>query len=55
MSSKNLLPLGQSWWGDSLDNLYEQAWVYHFNAIPQNQLDRNSSYFIERAYKELYE
>ena len=54
MSSKNLLNFGQSWWGDSLDNLYEQAWVYHFNAIPQNQMGRNSSYFIERAYKELY-
>ena len=55
MSSKNLLNFGQSWWGDSLENLYEQAWVYHFNAIPQNQMGRDSSYFIERAYKELYE
>ena len=55
MSSKKLLNFGQSWWGDSLQNLYEQAWVYHFNAIPTNQLDRNSAYFMERAYKELYE
>ena len=55
MSSKNLLNFGQSWWGDSLQNLYEQAWVYHFNAIPTNQLDRNSAYFMKRAYKELYE
>lgn len=55
MASKNLLNFGQSWWGDSLQNLYEQAWVYHFNAIPTNKLDRNSAYFMERAYKELYE
>ena len=54
MVSKNLLNFGQSWWGDSLENLYEQAWVYHFNAIPTNEMKRDSSYFIERAYKELY-
>ena len=55
MQSKNLLNFGQSWWGDSLENLYEQAWVYHFNAIPTNPMNRDSSYFIERVYKELYE
>lgn len=55
MQSKNLLDFGQSWWGDSLENLYEQAWVYHFNAIPTNPKNRDSSYFIERVYKELYE
>ena len=55
MSSKNLLNFGQSWWGDSMENLYEQAWVYHFNAIPQNQMGRSSEYFLERAYKDLYE
>ena len=54
MSSKNLLNFGQSWWGDSLENLYEQAWVYHFNAIPRNQLNRDSIYFIKRAHEELY-
>ena len=55
MVSKNLLNFGNSWWGDGMENLYEQAWVYHFNAIPTNPLDRNASYFIKRAYEELYE
>lgn len=54
MVSKNLLNFGQSWWGDSLENLYEQAWVYHFNAIPGNNLNRDSNYFVKRAYEELY-
>ena len=54
MVSKNLLNFGQSWWGDGMENLYEQAWVYHFNAIPGNQLKRDSAYFIKRAYEELW-
>ena len=54
MVSKNLLNFGNSWWGDSMENLYEQAWVYHFNAIPGNPLKRDASYFIKRAYEELY-
>ena len=50
---KNLLHIpGHSWWEDKLDNLYNSGWVYHFNAIPQN--DRHSNYWIERTYKELY-
>lgn len=52
--TKNLLNFGQSWWGDELDNLYNQAWIYHFNSIPRNNLNRTSEYFLERAYKELY-
>ena len=55
MVSKNLLNFGQSWWGDGLENLYEQAWVYHFNAIPKNGLGRDSGYFLKRAYEELWE
>lgn len=54
MVSKNLLDFGHSWWGDTLQNLYEQAWVYHFNAIPRNNLNRNSAYFLKRAYEELW-
>ena len=54
MVSKNLLNFGNSLWGDSMENLYEQAWVYHFNAIPANPLKRDASYFIKRAYEELY-
>jgi len=55
MVSKNLLNFGNSWWGDGMENLYEQAWVYHFNAIPGNPLKRDATYFIKRAYEELYE
>jgi len=50
---KNLLHIpGHSWWPDSLDNMFNAGWVYHFNAIPQNE--RHASYWIERTYKELY-
>ena len=55
MVSKNLLNFGQSWWCDGMENLYEQAWVYHFNAIPGNNLNRSSDYFIKRAYEELWQ
>jgi hypothetical protein len=49
---KNLLHLpGHSWFSDELRFL-EAGWVYHFNAIPQN--DRHVSYWMERTYKELY-
>ena len=53
---KNLLHIpGYSWWEDKLDNLYSSGWIYHFNAIPQNQHNRNSAYWMERVYNELYE
>ena len=50
---KNLLHIpGRSWWSDSL--LYLDAgWIYHFNSIPQGE--RDTKYWIERTYKELYE
>ena len=51
---KNLLHIpGHSWWSDTLEGLYSAGWVYHFNAIPQN--DRHANYWIERTFKELYE
>ena len=50
---KNLLHIpGHSWWEDSLENLYNSGWIYHFNAIPQNE--RHAAYWMERVYKELY-
>jgi len=50
---KNLLHIpGHSWFPDELLFL-EAGWVYHFNAIPQN--DRHVSYWMERTYKHLYE
>ena len=52
---KNLLYLpGYSWWEDKLDNLYNSGWIYHFNAIPQNQYNRDSAYWMKRVYEELY-
>ena len=53
LSRKNLLHIpGHSWWPDTLEGLYSAGWVYHFNAIPQN--DRHANYWMERTYKELY-
>ena len=49
---KNLLHIpGHSWFSDELRFL-EAGWIYHFNAIPQN--DRHVSYWMERTYKKLY-
>ncbi len=51
---KNLLHIpGHSWWLDTLEGMYSAGWVYHFNAIPQN--NRHANYWIKRTYKELYE
>ena len=50
---KNLLHIpGHSWFPDELRFL-EAGYMYHFNAIPQN--DRHVSYWMERTYKELYD
>jgi len=55
MFSKNLLHFpNYSWWEDSLTNLYNSGWIYHFNAIPDHECKRNSLYWMERIYKELY-
>jgi len=52
---KNLLYLDTGhWWTDELHFL-EAGWVYHFNAIPPNSMNRDTNYWIERTYKELYE
>ena len=52
---KNLLYLDSGhWWTDELHFL-EAGWVYHFNAIPPNPMNRDASYWIERTYRELYE
>ena len=56
MFKKSLLHIpGYSWWSDTLENLWDSGWVYHFNSIPQNQYTRDANYWIERVYKELYE
>jgi lipopolysaccharide biosynthesis glycosyltransferase len=51
---KNLLYCSQNcWWTDELHFL-EAGWVYHFNAIPPNQMNRDANYWIKRTYEELY-
>ena len=54
ISRKNLMYFHpQHWWTDELHYL-KNGWIYHFNAIPQNQMGRDANYWIERTYKELY-
>ena len=56
MFKKSLLHIpNYSWWPDNLDNLYNSGWVYHFNSIPKNSSNRDSHYWMERVYKELYD
>ena len=43
----------QSWMEDKLHFL-DCGWVYHFNAIPQNRMNRDVSYWMKRTYEELY-
>ena len=51
---KNLLYIDENcWWTDELHFL-DAGWVYHFNAIPQNRMNRQVDYWMERTYKELY-
>jgi hypothetical protein len=52
LHKKSLLHFpGHSWFSDELHFL-EAGWVYHFNAIPQNE--RHVNYWMERTYKYLY-
>ena len=54
LTRKNLLYISeQCWWSDELHFL-DAGWVYHFNAIPPNQLNRDASYWMKRTYEELY-
>jgi hypothetical protein len=51
---KNLLVVsGQEWWTDELHFL-DAGWIYHYNAIPRNPMERYVNYWMERTYKELY-
>jgi len=49
---KNLLVLtGQEYWTDELHYL-DAGWVYHFNSIPPNPLNRDANYWIKRTYEQ---
>ncbi|MBC8421989.1 MAG: hypothetical protein H8E03_01055 [Pelagibacteraceae bacterium] len=55
LTSKQLLFLhSQMWFKDEL--IFKNCgYVFHFNAIPPNQLNRDANYWIKRTYEELYE
>ena len=56
LARKNLLYFTRNcWWKDNLQNLYNSGWVYQFNALPANELQRDRAYWMERIYKELWE
>jgi SAM-dependent methyltransferase len=54
LHSKQLLFIHpQMWFEDKL--IFENCgYVFHFNAIPPNEMGRDANYWIERTYKELY-
>ena len=43
----------QHWMQDVLYFL-DIGWVYHFNSIPPNPMNRDANYWIKRTYEELY-
>ena len=43
----------QHWMDDKL-YFSEAGWVYHYNAIPPNPMNRDASYWMKRTYEELY-
>ena len=54
LTRKNLLYIDKGcWWTDELHFL-NAGWVYHFNAIPPNNMGRDASYWMKRTYEELY-
>ena len=54
LHSKQLLFIHpQMWFDDKL--IFENCgYVFHFNAIPPNEMDRDSNYWIKRTYEEFY-
>lgn len=54
LHSKQLLYIHpEFWFPDEL--IFENCgWVFHFNAIPQNNMNRDANYWLERTYKEFY-
>ena len=54
LHSKQLLFLHpQMWFEDKL--IFENCgYVFHFNAIPPNDMNRDASYWIKRTYEEFY-
>ena len=50
MFKKSLLHIpGHSWWPDTLENLWDSGWVYHFNGIP----DALRNYMMQKTSEAL--
>ena len=55
LNSKQLLFLDERMWFKDDIIFKDCGWVYHFNAIPPNPMNRDAKYWIKRTYEELYE
>tara|TARA_B100000963_G_C22623057_1_gene670924 strand:+ start:1975 stop:2778 length:804 start_codon:yes stop_codon:yes gene_type:complete len=54
IARKNLLYFdNRQWWEDDMENLFNSGWIYQFNSIPENSMNRDRKYWMERVYKEL--
>ena len=51
---KSLLYLSPDMWFDDKLHFLNSGWIYHFNAIPPNPMQRDCGYWMKRTYKELY-
>jgi hypothetical protein len=54
LNSKQLLFLDERMWFEDDIIFKDCGWVYHFNAIPPNPMDRDAKYWIKRTYTDLY-
>ncbi|SVE56771.1 uncharacterized protein METZ01_LOCUS509625, partial [marine metagenome] len=55
LCSKQLLMLHDSMWWITDELIFKDCgYVFHFNAIPQNPMDRDANYWIKRTYEEFY-
>lgn len=54
LHSKQLLYLAEGMWFQDELHYLDCGWIYHFNAIPKNPLDRGPEYWIKRTYEELF-
>jgi len=55
LASKQLLYLHPSLWWLTDELIFKECgYVFHFNAIPQNEMGRDANYWIKRTYEEFY-
>ena len=55
MFKKSLLYIpNYSWWSDTLENLWDSGWVYHFNSIPNQKDCEVTNSWIKKTYEGLY-